>query len=145
MTRKGKKATQRAPAKVPYKTQTASKPRRKRSLQDPAQSSMPPPATGKVNRARRSMLVSTSASNTSVGANVSTKKPTPDVAQSQEVCSSSEEDAQPGKKEIVDGMIEINDAAIKEYPKIPAVLNRPLVKKIQEVLSQEVLNRLSVR
>ena len=132
--------------KVPSKTQTARKPRGKRPLEDLAQSSMPRPATGKVNRERCSVLsVSTSASNTSVGANVSTKKPTPDVAQAQEVSSSAESDTQPAKKKTVNVMIELNEAATKEYPNIAAVMNSPLIKTIHDVLRQEGLIILSVR
>ena len=51
VTKKGIKVTQKAPVKVPSKTQTARKPRGKRPLEDPAQSVMPPPA--RVNGARR--------------------------------------------------------------------------------------------
>ena len=132
---------QKAPVKVPSKTQTAWKPIGKRPLEDSAQSVMPPPASA--NRARHPVLqVSTSASNTSVGANVSTKMATPDVAQAQEVSSSSEAETQPAKKEIM--MTELNGAAAKEYSNIQAVMNSPLIKKIHEVLRQEVLNKLSV-
>ena len=116
-TRKGKKPTKKALLKVPSKRQMASKPRRKRSLEDLAQSSMRPPATGKVKRERRSVLqTSTSASNTSVVANVSIKKPTPDEAQAQELSSSSASDTQPAKKENVnvDMMVELNAGARKE-------------------------------
>ena len=42
-------------------------------------------------------------------------------------------------------MTELNEAAMKEYPDIPAVKNSPLIQKIQDVLSQEFLNKLSVR
>ena len=91
------------------------------------------------------LLTSTSASNTSVGANVSIKKPTPDEAQRQEVSSSSESDTQLTKKENVDVMVELNVAATNDYPHIPAVKNNPLIIKIHEVLRQEVLEKLSVR
>ena len=62
------------------------------------------------------LLASTSASNTSVGANVSIKKPTPDEAQEQEVSSLSESDTRPAKKENVnmDQMEELNAAATHE-------------------------------
>ena len=116
-TKKGKKATRKAPAKVPSKTQSAGKPRGKRSLDDVAQTSMPPPATGTVKWGRRSVLeASTSASKTSVGANVSIKKPTPEEAQEQELSSSSEADTRPAKKENVnmDQMEELNAAATHE-------------------------------
>ena len=147
-TKKCKKATQKVSEKVPSKKQTARKSRGKRSLDDSAPSSMPPPATGNVSRTRGSVLpVSTSASNTSVGANVSIKKPTPDTAHAQMVSSSSDSDTQPAKKENInlDVMIELNEAATKEYPHIPAVMNIPLIKKIHELLPQEVLEKLSVR
>ena len=66
-TRKGKRAWKKAPVKVPSKTQTARKPTGKRPFEDLAQTNMPPPATGNVNRELRSMLtVLTSGSNTSV-------------------------------------------------------------------------------
>ena len=97
---------------------------------------MPPPASGNVSRSRRSVLqASASVSNTSVGANVSTQMPTPSVAPAQEVSSSSESDTQPAKKE--DVMMELNEAATKEYPGIPSVMNSPLIQKIHEVLIQE--------
>ena len=53
--------------------------------------------------------------------------------------SSSESDTQPVEKENVnvDVMIELNEAAIKEYPHIPAVMNSPLIKEIHEVLHQK--------
>ena len=93
------------------------------------------------------LLASTSASNPSVGANVSTRKPTPDEAHAQEVSSSSESDTRPTKKENVnvDMMVELNAAATKEFPNIPAVMNSSLIIKIHEVLRQEVLEKLSVR
>ena len=45
----------------------------------------------------------------------------------------------------VNEMIELNEAATMEYAPIPAVMNNPLIKKIDEVLLQEVLQKLSVR
>ena len=42
-------------------------------------------------------------------------------------------------------MRELNEAATKEYPDIPAVMNSPLTQKNHEVLRQEFLNKLSVR
>ena len=68
--------------------------------------------------------------------------PTTDV-QAEEVSCSSESDTQPAKKENL--MIELNEAATKEYPNIPAVMISPLIKKLHEVLRQDVLNKLSVR
>ena len=93
----------KAPVKVPSKTQTASKDRGNRRLEKPPQSAMPAPTRGKVNRARRSVWPgSTIASNPRVGPNVSTMMPTQDVAEMEELSSSSESDTQPVKKEIVD-------------------------------------------
>ena len=42
-------------------------------------------------------------------------------------------------------MMDLNEAAIKEYPNIPVVMNSPLLKKIHEVLRPEVVNELRVR
>ena len=134
--------------KVPSQTQSAGKIKGKRPLQDVATTRMPPPDTEKVNRGRRSVLqVSTSASNTSVGGNASTRKPTPDEVQEQEVSSSSESETQPTKKENanVGVMTELKEAATKKYLHIPAVINSPLIIKIHEVLREEVLEKLRVR
>ena len=42
-------------------------------------------------------------------------------------------------------MVELNEAASKEYPGIPSLMNSPLIQKIHEVLRQEFLDKLSVR
>ena len=47
------------------------------------------------------------------------------------------------QKEIT--MATLNEIATQVYPDIPSVMNVPLILKIREVLSQEELNKLSVR
>ena len=127
VTKKGAKATQKAHAKLPSKTQTPKKGKGKRSLEEPTSSIMPPPASGNVSHPRRpSLQVSTSTSNTSVGANISIQKPTPSIAPGQELSSSSESETPPAKKEDVIG--ELNEAARKQYPGIPSVMNSPLIQ-----------------
>ena len=121
------KATQKAHAKVPSKTQTPNKGKGKRSLEEPTSSIMPPTASGNLSRPRSPALqVSTCTRNTSVGANVSIQKRTPSVAPGQEVSSSSESETPPAKKE--DVMAELNEAARKESPGNPWVLNSPLIQ-----------------
>ena len=71
--------------------------------------------------------------------------PTPDVAQAQELSSWGELDTQPARKENVNVMMELDGAAKKEYWNIPWVMNSPLIKKIQEVLRNDVLTKLCVR
>ena len=111
-------------------------------MENVASTSIPPPATETVKRGRRL----TSASNTSVGGKALSKKPTPDEVQEQE-SSASEPDIKSKEKENAnaDMMAELNVAATREYPHIPAVKNSPLIIKIHEVLRQDVLEKLSVR
>ena len=42
-------------------------------------------------------------------------------------------------------MTQLNEAARTEYPDIPAVMNSPLIQRINEVLRREFLKKLSVR
>ena len=71
--------------------------------------------------------------------------PTPDVAQAQEVSSSSESESQPAKKENEIMMIDLIEAATKENRNIPSLMYSPLIMQIPEVLRQEVLTKMSVR
>ena len=57
--------------------------------------------------------------------------------------SSSESEAPPANMEIT--MAELNDAARKEYPILPAVMNSPVIQKSHWVLRQDFLTELSVR
>ena len=62
------------------------------------------------------LSVSRTASNTSVGANLSIRKPSTDAAQGQEVSRSSESDTQHAKKENVNLMIEMTGTVKERIP-----------------------------